>query len=161
MNNERRNSQETGKNLFINIEHKLIQHEPIETIADASKILDIPPALLTKVMIFTYGPNSRLGVAALRGADKVDWNKLALTMQSERKKLQLLSPDEIARLTGRQLGSYAPFGYDNRFKVVFDKRLMDNKVVLCSAGTNTESVLIRPRALLTASQGRIGSFSKK
>lgn len=142
------------------IEYKVVHHKPIQTIDDVAKSLGVSADLLVKVMIFAQGGQDSFVVAALQGSSRVDWKKLAQTLGVTRSSISLVASDKIEGITGSKLGALKPFGYDSRFKIIFDRQVIENKVVFCSAGTNTDSLVLRSRDLLEISRGKLGRISQ-
>lgn len=143
------------------IEFKKVSHGPVKTIDDAARELNVPTSLLVKVLLITYGSQDKYGVLALRGSDSIDWRKVAKTFRVPRRQVDLAREEDIPKLTGSTLGALQPFGYDDRFTVLFDRELARGKVVFCSAGSNSESLLIRPQDLVNIARARVVDLTRK
>lgn len=141
------------------IKYKTLKHVPIKTIQDICETIQLPPEVLVKVLVFSLDKPDKYLIAAIRGNDKLDWRKLAQAVSLPRKKINLLNSDTLVNLMG-PLGSLKPFGYDDRFSTIFDRKLVGNEAVVCSAGTPTESLFIRSKDLIKISHAQIASFSK-
>ncbi|MBI4033132.1 MAG: chorismate mutase [Candidatus Blackburnbacteria bacterium] len=135
------------------IKFRHIHHDPVLTISDVVGIFDLPPSNMVKVMIFHARTPDKYIVAALRGSDKVDWKKLANAARVPRHGLTLVDKEQVESVTGIPLGGLKPFGYDQRFLVIFDSDILKIRTVLCSAGTNTDSLALLSSDLLRVSGG--------
>lgn len=138
-----------------------ISHDPVSTISDVTKALHIPRELAVKTLVFQRKTDKRFIIVALPGNQKLDWKKLSKAAGVKRKDIDLVKKNEIEVVAGLQLGGIKPFGFDNRFLVFFDRGIINNKMVYCSAGTPTESIRIASNDLLRLSRGRLVNICRQ
>lgn len=62
-------------------------------------------------------------------------------------KLSIVSPEELEEKTGYVVGCATNFGYDSDVTFVIDEGLYDNEYLICSAGTPTQSFVMKTEDL--------------
>ncbi len=139
--------------------YELIEHPPVVSMDDVEGILRVPREMMVKALIF-QGEEPSYVVAAIRGVDRVSRRKLARVTGHE-EGLTLLERSRVEEVTGLPFGGLRPFGYDERFKMVFDQAVMDSQTVFCCAGTQTETLIIAAADLREIARGIVADIRSK
>lgn len=142
------------------IRYQRITHSPVLTMCDVGRVLNIPPHVMVKVLILEVKGTDHFVVAALPGDRRLSWKKLSKAMGIPRSDINLIDPSQIEEITGLPLGGIRPFGYDERFSVLFDRMLLTSRSVYCSAGKPTESLRIKSADLLRISRGKLADLKR-
>src|ERR1039457_3927685 len=85
----------------------LHEHAPARTMEDAKQNLSFEIARIVKTVVFRTRDGG-LVLAALRGAGRVDYPRLAALDGVNRRDLSPLSPEEVRELLGVEPGSVSP-----------------------------------------------------
>ena len=81
-------------------------------------------------------------LAATPHIDRVDYKKLAAALGVNRRSLRSVSPGDVERELGFQVGGIGPFALRDGVQVVFDEACSDLGKVFCGAGINTVTLEI-------------------
>ncbi len=122
------------------------EHAPSITVRDADEALWFPVERLLKTIAFRVKKRGWVLVGAC-GYDQVDYKKLAAALGVGRDKLMRLSPDEVARDLGYQLGGVAPFASNDATTVLLDAGALAWPTVYCGMGRNDRTLEIAPHTL--------------
>src|SRR5436853_5562156 len=83
------------------------EHPAATTVADAEARLPFPPAQFLKTVVFRVRDGDWV-LVALRGADQVDYRKLAAALGVKRGDLFRAAPEEVEAALGFQIGGVGP-----------------------------------------------------
>ena len=122
------------------------EHAPSITIQDADETLWFPVERLLKTIAFRVKKRGWVLVGAC-GYGQVDYRKLAAALGVGRDKIMRLTPDEVARDLGYQLGGVAPFAPNDATTVLLDVGALAWPTVYCGVGRNDHTLEIAPRPL--------------
>jgi Cys-tRNA(Pro)/Cys-tRNA(Cys) deacylase len=137
-----------------NVPFKMHEHEPVITIREAE---EKAPALidgLLKTVAFRI-KDSIWVLAAVRCRDRIDYRKLASALGVNRRELRSLSPEEIQRDLGYQVGGVGPVSPRGDVLTVFDEGLRGAKTVYFGSGKNTLTLEMEFDRLLAATGGKL------
>ena len=131
------------------ISYNHLVHDLVKTSEDAAKIRgtklgDAAKALVCKAH---YKDGTHSFIQAVIPADK----RLALKKLKaflDLKNLSLASPDEVLERTGCTVGSVPPFGNLFGLKIYADESLFAKERIVFSAGTHTDSMILKPQDYL-------------
>ncbi|HBL51986.1 MAG TPA: hypothetical protein DEV73_03375 [Candidatus Zambryskibacteria bacterium] len=138
----------------ITVPHYLVRHDPVVTLNDVEKKLGVSRRVMVKTLLFQRADTGQYVLVALRGNDKIDRSKLARALEAERGDVLLVPRERVEQVIGLPFGGLRPFGHDpEKFKVVFDRAILENRTVFCSAGEPTQTLVIKPRDLVKISEG--------
>jgi Cys-tRNA(Pro)/Cys-tRNA(Cys) deacylase len=137
--------------------YKIHAHAPSVTYQDAADYLDFPLDKLLKTIAFRV-KNGNYVLAAVHGADRVDYKKLAAFLGTSRDKLVRLAPEEVEASLGYQLGGVAPFPTNDQTTVVFDNGALALETVFCGTGRNDRTLEIASADLVKLCGGRSASI---
>ena len=135
-----------------NVRHQIHEHTPSVTFQDAADYLDFPLDRLLKTIAFRV-KNGIWVLAAVLGADRVDYKKLAAHLRISREKLVRLTPEQVVSELGYQVGAVAPFPTNAHTKVVFDSGTLTLGNVFCGTGRNDRTLEIAITDLVRLSGG--------
>jgi len=153
------------RNPFINkidelgIDYRLIQHEPVLTIADVERVLSVPRSLLVKTLIFQEKQRKGFVVAALPGDHWLNWGEFAKAARIKRGNIDFLKPEEIKEVTGFTLGGVPPFGFEGRFYL--DKSLLKKDIVYAGGGSQRTLIKTTIKEILKANESEIVDILKQ
>ena len=131
------------------ISYKLIEHEPVFTMEQATEVCNHKPeqgvkTLLTKLYItkrqFEYW------LIIWQGNEQIPFAEICSKLDFKRNRLA--QPEEVIDTLGIEIGALAPFGYDNEYPVIFDKRLLEQEQVFINAGVHDKTIALAPEDLL-------------
>jgi Cys-tRNA(Pro)/Cys-tRNA(Cys) deacylase len=137
-----------------NVPFKIHEHTPSITFQDAKDYLDFPLDRLLKTIAFRV-KNGPWVLAAVQGAERVDYKKLAAHLGVSRDKLVRLTPEQVVSELGYPIGAVAPFSTNTQTKVVFDNVTLTLGNVFCGTGRNDRTLEIEIHDLLRISGGSI------
>jgi Cys-tRNA(Pro)/Cys-tRNA(Cys) deacylase len=134
------------------VPYKIHEHAPSVTFQDAKDYLDFPLDRLLKTIAFRV-KNGPWVLAAIQGAERVDYKKLAAHFGISRDKLVRLTPEQVVNELGYPIGAVAPFPTNPDTKVVFDSKILTLGTVLCGTGRNDRTLEIAIDDLVRISGG--------
>jgi len=133
---------------------KIHRHEPVVTIRQAETIApDLIDGLL-KTVAFRI-KDSFWVLAAVKCRDRIDYRKLAAALGVNRRELRSLSPEEVLRDLGYEVGGVGPIPPREGVLTVFDEGLRNAKIVYFGSGKNTLTLEVEFDELLKATEGKL------
>ncbi len=126
------------------VEFKVVEHAPVYTSEDASKIRDTSLAIGAKALIW-YADKSPI-LAVVPGDKKLDLKKFKQAFGF--KDVRFATPNEVEVLTGLKTGSIPPIGKVLGLTSYFDESFLKGTHVAFNAGLHTVSILMRAQDLL-------------
>jgi len=129
-------------------------HEPVRTIQDAHEKVPHLTRDLLKTVVFRVKNGSWI-LAAVGGSSRIHYKKLAEAFGLKRTELRSVSPEQVQRELGFEIGSVGPFSVNENVKVVFDESLADLDKVFCGSGKKGATIEIDVQDLITASQATV------
>ena len=103
----------------MNLEQRVWEFETSSaTVELAAEVLNVRPARIAKTLSFALGEGCALVVAA--GDARVDNRKFKERFET---KAKMLSPDEVVRFTGSEIGGVCPFALPEHTPVYLDVSL--------------------------------------
>lgn len=116
------------------------------TVELAAQAVGVPEAQIAKTLSFQFGDSCILIVFA--GDARVDNRKFKDTFHC---KASFLSPDEVAKYTGKMIGGVCPFDLPSEVQVYLDVSLQRFDTVYPAAGTASSAVRLSCDELYLAS----------
>ncbi len=134
------------KNLLekADVEFQVIEHAPVYTSEDASKIRDTSLAIGAKSLIW-YADKSPI-LAVVPGNKKLNLKKFKQAFGF--KDLRFATPEEVEGLTGLKIGSIPPIGKVLGLTSYFDESFLHDSQVAFNAGLHTVSILMEAKNLI-------------
>jgi prolyl-tRNA editing enzyme YbaK/EbsC (Cys-tRNA(Pro) deacylase) len=135
----------------------VIDHSPLVTMDDVVRTLDIPAKAMAKTLLFSLG-EGKLVAVVLPGLGKVDYAKVAKTLQVKRQSLCLASEEEVGD-AGLFAGAVSPL--DSVFHtVVMDSALLAEQMVYCGSGDLSKTIRIAPEKIVEITSAVVADVSK-
>jgi len=139
VNNVRRMLDEKG------LEYEIIDHEPVYTSEQASKVRGVLLENGVKAMVLKT-EECRYIIVLIRADKRIDMKLIA--RMEETKKLHLAKPDEVFKLTGCKIGSVPPFGHMKELKTYLDRDILEEEEVNFNIGEHTKSIKMKGSDLI-------------
>ncbi len=125
-------------------EYVVSEHAPVYTSEEAARVRGV--GLETGVKALLLRTREKTFVLALVRADrKADLREIA--RRAGTRKVTLARPQEVLELTGCEVGSVPPFGFDD-VPTFMDRTILENELVNFNAGLHTVSVRMRAEDLV-------------
>ena len=136
------------------------EHVAARTVADALERLPFSPDAYLKTVAFRLKAGGWV-LAALRGADRVDYRGLAAALGVGRRDLHQMTPDEVAADLGLPLGGVGPVPTNPQTRTVFDTHAVETlDTVYCGAGSPDRTLEATIADLITACDGLIAPIAQ-
>jgi Cys-tRNA(Pro)/Cys-tRNA(Cys) deacylase len=136
---------------------KIHEHNPVVTVREAEeKAPDLIDGLL-KTIAFRI-KDSYWVLAAVKCRDRISYPRLAAALGVNRRELRSLSPEEVLKDLGYEVGGVGPVSPRSDVLTVFDASLRNAKIVYFGSGKNTRTLEVEFDKLLTATGGRLCSI---
>jgi Cys-tRNA(Pro)/Cys-tRNA(Cys) deacylase len=136
------------------------EHVAARTVADALERLPFSPDAYLKTVAFRLKAGGWV-LAALRGADRVDYRGLAAALGVGRRDLHQMTPDEVAADLTYPLGGVGPVPPNERTRTVFDALAVEQlDTVYCGAGREDRTLEARIADLVAACDGLVAPIAQ-
>jgi Cys-tRNA(Pro)/Cys-tRNA(Cys) deacylase len=136
------------------------EHVIARTVADALERLPFSPDAYLKTVAFRLKAGGWV-LAALRGADRVDYRGLASALGVGRRDLHQMTPDEVAEDLGYPLGGVGPVPTNPQTRTVFDALAAETlDTVYCGAGSPDRTLEARISGLIAACDGLVAPIAQ-
>ena len=128
------------------VEHRVIRHGPVRSLAEAATARGVEPADVVKTMVVRRGADDHL-LVLVPGDREISWPKLRALLGVSR----LSMPDAAGArdATGCERGTITPFGSTRAWPVVADERIAGRTVTL-GAGRHGVAVAVRADDVVAA-----------
>jgi Cys-tRNA(Pro)/Cys-tRNA(Cys) deacylase len=126
------------------ISHRVLTHEPAESLEEAARLRGVEPANVIKTMVVRRSASDYVFVL-VPGDRLIDWPKLRSHLGERR--LSLPDVDEAIEATGYVPGTITPLGAKTDWPVVADQHVQDGEVSI-GAGRRGWSITIEASDLL-------------
>jgi Cys-tRNA(Pro)/Cys-tRNA(Cys) deacylase len=135
------------------------EHRPVVSIAEAE--LKAPHLVedLLKTVVFKIGDACWV-LAAVWCRDRIDYRKLAEALHVNRRQIRSLSPVEVERDLGFEIGGVGPIPLTEQVRVVFDIKLESAGRVRFGSGKNTQTIELDFKDLVRVTGGLISSIAR-
>jgi Cys-tRNA(Pro)/Cys-tRNA(Cys) deacylase len=136
------------------------EHVVARTVADALERLPFSPDAYLKTVAFRLKAGGWI-LAALRGADRVDYRGLAASLGVGRRDLHQMTPDEVAADLGYPIGGVGPVPPNDQTRTVFDTgAVAELDVAYCGAGRPDRTLEVRLSDLIGACDGIVAPIAQ-
>ena len=136
------------------------EHVVARTVADALERLPFSPDAYLKTVAFRLKAGGWV-LAALRGADRVEYRGLATALGVGRRDLHQMTPDEIAADLGYPIGGVGPVPTNVQTRTVFDALAVEQlDTVFCGAGREDRTLEARIADLVAACDGLVAPIAQ-
>jgi len=141
------------------VSYTVHEHEPVVTVRDAEQKASAFIDGLLKTVAFRI-KDSFWVLAAVRCHDRIDYRKLAAALGVNRRELRSLSPEEVQRDLGYEVGGVGPIAPREDVFTIFDENLRSAETVYFGSGKNTHTLEIKFDDLLKATGGKLFPISR-
>ncbi|MBV9563423.1 MAG: YbaK/EbsC family protein [Bradyrhizobium sp.] len=117
-------------------------HKSSATVVLAAEAYGVEPARIAKTLSLRIGERVLLVVAG--GTARLDNRKIKAVFGGKPK---LLAADEVAAITGHEVGGVCPFGLKTPLPVYCDRSLQAFDIVVPAAGSTRSAVRIAPERM--------------
>jgi Cys-tRNA(Pro)/Cys-tRNA(Cys) deacylase len=128
------------------IEHRVIRHGPVRSLAEAADARGVAPADVVKTMVVRRGPDDFLFVL-VPGDRNISWPKLRALLGVSR--LSLPDAETARTATGYERGTITPLGSSVAWPVIADERIGGREITL-GAGEHGVAVAVAADDVITA-----------
>lgn len=132
----------------------LHEHEAVRTIDDARKKAPYLVDRLIKTIVFTAKHGDWI-LAGVPCTERIDYRKLAAVLEINRRQLRSVSPGDVERELGFEVGGVGPFPVQDNVRVILDGSLGEYEVVCCGSGKNTRTLELTFHDLLRVTNGQM------
>lgn len=141
------------------VSFRLLPHQtPVTTIDDAAKQRGIRPEQMVKSIVLR-DMSHRYAIACIPGNRSVDPKKVRSLLEWRR--MTCVSMQEVASLTGYQIGTVVPILLKTPMIVVFDRQLLNEPEVTISSGSNMAGIALPCHDLVQLCQPIIGEICRE
>lgn len=137
------------------IEHRVIRHGPVRSLAEAAEARGVTPAAVVKTLVVRRGDDDYL-LLLVPGDRTISWPRLRALLGVSR--LSMPPAEEAREATGYDRGTITPFGSTHAWPVVADERLVGQHITL-GAGEHGAAVALDADAALAALDARVADVS--
>lgn len=130
------------------------EHPPVVSIEEATVRASHLLEGLLKTVVFKV-KDAFWVLAAVRCQDRIDYRRLADALQINRKQLRSLSPEDVEKALGFEIGGVGPIPLNDNVKVIFDSHLETAAMVRFGSGSNTRTIELDFKDLLRVSGGKL------
>lgn len=137
-----------------NVDHRVIEHGPVSSLAEAARGVEIPDVVKT---IVVRRSDDDFYFVLVPGGRQISWPKLRTLLDVSR----LSMPDAATAkaVTGYERGTITPFGSVKAWPVIADERLRGRTVTL-GAGTPGVAVAVSADDAVEALDGTYADISE-
>lgn len=137
---------------------RLLPHQtPATTIEDAAAQRGIRPEQMVKCIVLRDMSN-RYAIACAPGNQSVDPKKVRALLNWRR--MTCVSMEQVASLTGYQIGTVVPLLLRTPMEIIFDQQLLNEPEVTISSGSNMAGVALHCTDLIELCQPKIASICR-
>jgi|GEM_PF-3259301 len=136
---------------------KIIDHDPVITMDDVVRTLDIPVASMAKTILL-YQKEIGLIAVVLPGMSKVDYSKVANTLHVPQKTVKI-AEQKILTGFGLNSGDVCPF-YEFFQKTIVDTALLTQQFVYCGSGNPRKTIMISSQEMVNATVATVMDVSQ-
>ena len=138
---------------------RLHDHVPVRTYEDALTRVPHLTRNLIKTIVFKI-KDSHWILAGVSGSDRINYKLLGQAFHVNRKLIRAVSPDQVEKELGFEIGGTGPFPVNQNVRVILDERLMELGTVFCGSGKNTRTVEMSVIDLARLVQAKIRPIRK-
>ncbi len=134
--------------------YELIVHQPVRTIEDVNR--HVPELLPTMVKTIAFCiDGSQLVLVAVRGADRIDYKKLAAHFGVNRRQVKTLAPEQVSAELQVEPGAVAPIILSSTQQLIIDQAVSKMPLIHTGSGRFSETIAIDPKQLISACDAKV------
>jgi len=138
--------------------HRLHEHAALKSFEDLSAALNFPPEAMVKALAFV-DPAGRIILAAMPGAAKADYKRIADAAGISRAQLRAATPDQLREALDAEAGGVGPFALAGSLLLI-DRSVTGLATIYCGTGRVGSTLEIDGPAWLAVAGGTVGEFTK-
>ncbi|MEF1284086.1 MULTISPECIES: aminoacyl-tRNA deacylase [unclassified Vibrio] len=140
------------------VNFRLLPHQrPAVTIEDAAMQRGIRPSQMVKSIVLRDMSN-RYAIACAPGDQSIDPKKVRALLEWRR--MTCVSMEQVASLTGYQIGTVVPLLLKTPMTVIFDQQLLSEPEVTISSGSNMAGIALQCDDLIRLCQPRVANICR-
>lgn len=140
------------------VNFRLLPHQrPAVTIEDAAMQRGIRPSQMVKSIVLR-DMSDRYAIACAPGDQSIDPKKVRALLEWRR--MTCVSMEQVASLTGYQIGTVVPLLLKTPMVVVFDQQLLREPEVTISSGSNMAGIALQCDDLIRLCQPRVANICR-
>lgn len=140
------------------VNFRLLPHQrPAVTIEDAAMQRGIRPSQMVKSIVLRDMSN-RYAIACAPGDQSIDPKKVRALLAWRR--MTCVSMEQVASLTGYQIGTVVPLLLKTPMTVIFDQQLLSEPEVTISSGSNMAGIALQCDDLIRLCQPRVANICR-
>ena len=140
------------------IAHRLHDHAALKSFDELSAALNFPPQAMVKALVFV-DPAGRCILAAMPGAAKADYKRIADAAGCSRAQLRPATPDELRASLDAEAGGVAPVALNGALLLI-DAGVAGLDRIYCGTGRVGSTLEMAAADWLRAAGGTVGAFAK-
>ncbi len=138
--------------------HRLHAHAALKSFDDLSAALNFPPRAMVKALVFV-DPAGRCILAAMPGAAKADYKRIADAAGCSRAQLRPATPDELLETLDAEAGGVAPVALNGSLLLI-DAAVTALDRIYCGTGRVGSTLEMAAADWLAAAGGTVGAYAK-
>lgn len=140
------------------VNFRLLPHQrPAVTIEDAAMQRGIRPSQMVKSIVLRDMSN-RYAIACAPGDQSIDPKKVRALLEWRR--MTCVSMEQVASLTGYQIGNVVPLLLKTPMTVIFDQQLLSEPEVTISSGSNMAGIALQCDDLIRLCHPRVANICR-
>ena len=136
---------------------KVMEHDPVITMDDVVRTLDIPADSMAKTMLLSQEDIGLIAVI-LPGMNRIDFSKVVAILGVSEKTVRFAG-SEITKNLGLNSGDMCPF-HDFFQRIIVDATLLKQRTVHCGSGDPRKTIVIDPNEMVKAIGATIADISQ-
>ncbi len=140
------------------VAYQLHTHAPTTSFEAAKSNLPFDPNSMVKGLAFRL-PDGNYAIAAMRGADRADYKKIADALGIRRADLRAAAADDLEHDLDMMPGGVVPLPI-NGAVVLFDRAVLDLDTIYCGTGRTDTTLQIAGATLIHIAGGRVEALTK-
>ena len=123
------------------------------TVEQAAAALDVAPERIVKSLLFIVQDKPVLVIAS--GTGRVDTTRLAAHFNSIPSEVRLADAEQVLQITGYEIGSVPPVGYDSGLYTLLDPSVLVFDEVYAGGGVHDRLLRLSPESIIQDCQARV------
>jgi prolyl-tRNA editing enzyme YbaK/EbsC (Cys-tRNA(Pro) deacylase) len=132
--------------------------DPTPTVETAARAVHAPADAIVKSLLFLVeqaGGQPQPVLAVLCGSARVDRRAIAGEFGVSRKRVRLAAADEVAAISGYEVGAMPPFGHRQPLATLVDSAVLEQPVVYAGGGSEHTLMRLAPDEILRVSGAKV------
>jgi prolyl-tRNA editing enzyme YbaK/EbsC (Cys-tRNA(Pro) deacylase) len=131
----------------------VVLQDETPTVAAAAAAVGVRPEQIVKSVLFLADGRPLLVVT--NGLTRIQRKRLADAVQLSRRRIKIADGEQVARLTGYEVGAVPPFGHPQPLPTLLDSGVLAEAELYGGGGATNALMRLTPQALLAATKAQI------